>query len=77
MNYQITDIQTHNIEVALINAATQVQHLQNMLTVATGQQYNGKATEVCLEQLQNAQRILDKLQTIPFIDLEADTQKSK
>ena len=77
MNYQITDIQTHNIEVALINAATQVQHLQNMLTVATGQQYNGKATEVCLEQLQNAQRILDKLQTIPFIDLEADTQTTK
>jgi len=75
MNYQITDIQIHNIEVALINAATQVQHLTNMLIIATGQDYNRPATTVCLEQLQNAQRILDKLQTIPFIDLEADTQK--
>ena len=77
MNYQITDIQTHNIEVALINAATQVQHLTNMLIIATGQQYNRKETEVCLEQLQNAQRVLDALQPIPFIDLEADTQTSK
>ena len=74
MNYQISDIQIHNIETALINAATQVQHLHNMLQVATGQNYNTKATDICLEQLQNAQRHLDSLQTIPFIDLESDTQ---
>ena len=77
MNYQITDIQVHNIEVALMNAATQVQHLQTMLTVATGQQYNTSTTNLCLEHLQNAQRILDKLKIRHFIDLEADTQKSK
>ena len=74
MNYQISDIQVHNIETALINAATQVQHLHNMLQVATGQNYNTKATDICLEQLQNAQRHLDSLQAIPFIDLESDTQ---
>ena len=74
MNYQISDIQIHNIETALINAATQVQHLSNLIVLATGV-HNGKATtDICLEQLQNAQRHLDSLQVIPFIDLESDTQ---
>ena len=77
MNYQITDIQIMNIETALINAATVVQHLQNMLSIATGEQHGKESSDIALSQLQNAQRILDKLQTIPFIDLEADTQKSK
>lgn len=77
MNYQITDIQIMNIETALINAATQVQHLSNLIVIATGQ-HNGKATtDICLDQLQNAQRVLDALQTIPFIDVDSDTQNSK
>ena len=74
MNYQITDIQVMNLETALINAATQVQHLQNLIQIASGSPHGIESTNVCLTNLQNAQRILDKLQTIPFIDLEADTQ---
>ena len=77
MNYHITDIQVMNLETALINAATQVQHLSNLIVIATGV-HNGKATtDICLEQLQNAQRVLDALQPIPFIDIESDTQTSK
>lgn len=77
MNYQITDIQIHNIETALINAATQVQHLQNLIQIASGSNHGIESTNVCLSNLQRAQRHLDSLQAIPFIDLEADTQKSK
>ena len=74
MNYQISDIQVHNIETALINAATQVQLLSNLIVMLSGA-HSGKATtDICLEQLQNAQRHLDSLQAIPFIDLESDTQ---
>ena len=74
MNYQISDIQVHNIETALINAATQVQHLSNLIVIATGAHSGKTTTDICLEQLQNAQRHLDSLQAIPFIDLESDTQ---
>ena len=77
MNYQITDIQVMNIETALINAATQVQHLQNLIQIATGHYHGIESTNVCLTNLQNAQRHLDSLQAIPFIDIESDTQKSK
>ena len=77
MNYQITDIQVMNLETALINAATVIPHLQNLITMATGEQHGKESAEIALTNLQNAQRILDKLQTIPFIDLEADTQTSK
>jgi len=77
MNYQITDIQVMNLETALINAATQVQHLQNLIQIASGSPHGIESTNVCLGNLQNAQRILDKLQTIPFIDLDSDTQTSK
>ena len=74
MNYQITDIQVMNLETALINAATQVQHLQNLIQIASGSPHGIESTNVCLTNLQNAQRILDSLQNLPFIDVESDTQ---
>ena len=73
-NYQITEVQKHNLEVALLNSSIQIQHLI-MLLDASGCQLQHNAAKECLKSLESNGSVLNGLKLVDtWVDLESDVQ---
>jgi len=75
--YQLTEIQKHNLEMNVLNAAMTIQSLYDRVKILAPEHTSPTAEEV-LVQLQNAQRTLDNL--TPFVsewqDRESDVHNT-
>jgi len=79
MNYIITEIEKHNLEMNVLNAAMTIQSLYDRLKMLAPEHKSPSAEEVLI-QLQNAQRTLDNLMPVHETiearqDNESDVQK--